>query len=39
MKQEFLPVFCFQMTGRYEMYARELAEAIKPNYSPNIVKE
>ncbi|XP_070132131.1 beta-ureidopropionase isoform X3 [Equus przewalskii] len=29
----------FKMTGRYEMYARELAEAIKPNYSPNIVKE
>lgn len=29
----------FQMTGRYEMYARELAEAVKPNYSPNIVKE
>lgn len=31
--------FAFQMTGRYEMYARELAEAVKPNYSPNIVKE
>ena len=32
-------VFRFQMTGRLEMYARELAEAVKPNYSPNIVKE
>lgn len=32
-------LFCFQMTGRYEMYARELAEAVKPNYHPNIVKE
>lgn len=30
---------CFQMTGRLEMYARELAEAVKPNYTPNIVKE
>lgn len=30
---------CFQMTGRYEMYARELAEAVQPNYRPNIVKE
>ncbi|XP_042765528.1 beta-ureidopropionase isoform X1 [Panthera tigris] len=32
-------IWNFKMTGRYEMYARELAEAIKPNYSPNIVKE
>lgn len=32
-------MFPFQMTGRLEMYARELAEAVKPNYSPNIVKE
>lgn len=34
-----MSVFCFQMTGRYEMYVQELAEAIKPNYRPNIVKE
>ncbi|XP_008592285.1 PREDICTED: beta-ureidopropionase-like, partial [Galeopterus variegatus] len=32
-------VWNFKMTGRYEMYAQELAEAIKPNYSPTIVKE
>ncbi|XP_049995850.1 beta-ureidopropionase [Alexandromys fortis] len=32
-------ILCFQMTGRLEMYARELAEAVKPNYRPNIVKE
>ncbi|XP_024422963.2 beta-ureidopropionase isoform X3 [Desmodus rotundus] len=32
-------VWNFKMTGRYEMYARELAEAVKPNYHPNIVKE
>lgn len=31
--------FCLQMTGRYEMYARELAEAVKQDYRPNIVKE
>ncbi|XP_049721369.1 beta-ureidopropionase isoform X1 [Elephas maximus indicus] len=29
----------FKMTGRYEMYARELTAAVKPNYSPNIVQE
>lgn len=40
MKREPLKsVFRFQMTGRYEMYARELAEAVQPNYSPKIVKE
>lgn len=33
------PVLCFQMTGRYDMYAQELAEAVKPSYVPNIVKE
>uniref|UniRef100_A0A8C9DKC7 Beta-ureidopropionase n=1 Tax=Prolemur simus TaxID=1328070 RepID=A0A8C9DKC7_PROSS len=32
-------VWNFKMTGRYEMYARELAEAVKPNYSPTILKE
>lgn len=32
-------VFRFQMTGRYEMYARELAEAVKPDYTPKIVTE
>ncbi|XP_066116120.1 beta-ureidopropionase isoform X2 [Saccopteryx bilineata] len=32
-------VWNFKMTGRYDMYARELAEAVKPNYSRNIVKE
>lgn len=28
-----------KMTGRYDMYAQELAEAVKPSYVPNIVKE
>ncbi|KAM9622834.1 beta-ureidopropionase isoform 1-T1 [Trichechus inunguis] len=32
-------IWNFKMTGRYEMYARELAEAVKPSYSPNIVHE
>ncbi|XP_055260933.1 beta-ureidopropionase [Moschus berezovskii] len=32
-------VWGFKMTGRYEMYARELAEAVKPDYTPKIVKE
>lgn len=32
-------VWTFKMTGRYEMYARELAEAVKPDYRPNIVTE
>ncbi|XP_038061399.1 beta-ureidopropionase-like [Patiria miniata] len=29
----------FQMTGRYDMYAKELAEAVSGNFKPNIVKE
>lgn len=29
----------FQMTGRYDMYARELAEAVQPDYRPHIVRE
>ncbi|XP_048838646.1 beta-ureidopropionase [Brienomyrus brachyistius] len=29
----------FKMTGRYDMYAKELAEAVKENFRPNIVKE
>ncbi|KAL0626550.1 Beta-ureidopropionase [Plecturocebus cupreus] len=37
--QQVNDVWNFKMTGRYEMYARELAEATKPNYSPTIVKE
>lgn len=32
-------IWNFKMTGRYEMYARELAEALKPNYRPNVLKE
>nr|XP_025713046.1 beta-ureidopropionase isoform X2 [Callorhinus ursinus]XP_025713047.1 beta-ureidopropionase isoform X2 [Callorhinus ursinus]XP_025713048.1 beta-ureidopropionase isoform X2 [Callorhinus ursinus] len=32
-------IWNFKMTGRYEMYAQELTEAVKPNYSPNVVKE
>ncbi|KAJ8776769.1 hypothetical protein J1605_015358 [Eschrichtius robustus] len=32
-------IWGFKMTGRYEMYARELAEAVQPSYSPKIVKE
>ncbi|XP_011781330.1 PREDICTED: beta-ureidopropionase [Colobus angolensis palliatus] len=37
--QQVNDVWNFKMTGRYEMYARELAEAVKPNYRPTIVKE
>ncbi|KFO57904.1 Beta-ureidopropionase [Corvus brachyrhynchos] len=29
----------FKMTGRYEMYAEKLAEAIQPYFIPNIIKE
>ncbi|RMC06004.1 hypothetical protein DUI87_17549 [Hirundo rustica rustica] len=29
----------FKMTGRYEMYAEKLAEAIQPFFIPNIIKE
>ncbi|KAI4536499.1 hypothetical protein MG293_013891 [Ovis ammon polii] len=32
-------IWGFKMTGRYEMYAQELAEAVKPDYTPRIVKE
>ncbi|KAF7481011.1 Hypothetical predicted protein [Marmota monax] len=37
--QQMSDVWNFKMTGRYEMYARELAEAVKPDYVPTIVKE
>lgn len=37
--QQINDFWTFKMTGRFEMYARELSEAVKPNYSPNIVKE
>ncbi|XP_055454925.1 beta-ureidopropionase [Psammomys obesus] len=37
--QQINDFWTFKMTGRFEMYARELAEAVKPSYSPNIVKE
>jgi len=29
----------FQMTARYDMYAKELADAVKPDYKPQIVYE
>nr|XP_002199912.3 beta-ureidopropionase [Taeniopygia guttata] len=29
----------FKMTGRYEMYAEKLAEAVQPFFIPNIIKE
>ncbi|XP_053135674.1 beta-ureidopropionase [Hemicordylus capensis] len=29
----------FKMTGRYEMYAKELAAAVQPNFVPNVIKE
>ncbi|XP_003229526.1 beta-ureidopropionase isoform X1 [Anolis carolinensis] len=29
----------FKMTGRYEMYAKELAEFVRPGFVPNIIKE
>lgn len=28
-----------QMTGRYEMYAEELAKVVGPDFKPNIIKE
>ena len=28
-----------QMTARYDLYAKELAEAIKPDFKPQIVHE
>ncbi|XP_060700073.1 beta-ureidopropionase isoform X1 [Hemiscyllium ocellatum] len=31
--------WAFKMTGRYEMYADELAEAVQPNFDPYIVTE
>ncbi|XP_030848160.1 beta-ureidopropionase isoform X2 [Strongylocentrotus purpuratus] len=31
--------WCFQMTGRYEMYAEELAKVVGPDFKPNIIKE
>ncbi|XP_037679389.1 beta-ureidopropionase [Choloepus didactylus] len=32
-------IWSFKMTGRYEMYAQELAKAVKPDYRPNVVQE
>ncbi|KAJ6659071.1 hypothetical protein lerEdw1_019374 [Lerista edwardsae] len=29
----------FKMTGRHEMYAKELAAAVQPDFVPNIIKE
>ncbi|KAM4708353.1 beta-ureidopropionase [Discoglossus pictus] len=29
----------FKMTGRYEMYAEELARAVQPNFQPDVVRE
>ncbi|XP_053557964.1 beta-ureidopropionase [Bombina bombina] len=29
----------FKMTGRYEMYAEELAKAVRPDFQPNIIRE
>ncbi|KAJ8285769.1 hypothetical protein GJAV_G00030730 [Gymnothorax javanicus] len=29
----------FKMTGRYDMYAKELTEAVQDNFTPNLVKE
>ncbi|KAM4827306.1 beta-ureidopropionase [Thomomys bottae] len=37
--QQMNDVWNFKMTGRYEMYARELAEAVKPSYHPTIMME
>lgn len=31
--------WAFRMTQRLDMYARELAEAVKPDYIPDVVKE
>lgn len=32
-------VLWFQMTGRYAEYAEELADAVRPDFRPNLVKE
>jgi hypothetical protein len=33
-------VFCgVQMCQRLDMYAKELTEAVKPDYKPDVVKE
>ncbi|XP_060105665.1 beta-ureidopropionase [Heteronotia binoei] len=29
----------FKMTGRYEMYAKELAAVVQPNFVPNVIHE
>ncbi|XP_040272350.1 beta-ureidopropionase [Bufo bufo] len=29
----------FKMTGRHEMYAAELTEAVRPDFQPNIIRE
>ncbi|XP_071499569.1 beta-ureidopropionase-like [Diadema antillarum] len=31
--------WAFQMTGRYEMYAAELARVVSPDFKPNVIKE
>nr|XP_012807750.2 beta-ureidopropionase isoform X1 [Jaculus jaculus] len=37
--QQMSDIWSFKMTGRYEMYAQELAEAVRPNYTPTVVRE
>ena len=32
-------IVVIQMTARYDMYAQELAEVIKPDYKPQIVHQ
>lgn len=39
MEEAAVSVLSFQMTGRYEMYAKELAAAVQPDFVPNIIKE
>uniref|UniRef100_A0A4W3IRX2 Beta-ureidopropionase n=1 Tax=Callorhinchus milii TaxID=7868 RepID=A0A4W3IRX2_CALMI len=31
--------WAFKMTGRYEMYAEELAKMVQPDFEPNIIKD
>uniref|UniRef100_U3IMJ5 Beta-ureidopropionase 1 n=1 Tax=Anas platyrhynchos platyrhynchos TaxID=8840 RepID=U3IMJ5_ANAPP len=32
-------IWNFKMTGRYEMYAKKLTEAVQPYFTPNIIRE
>ncbi|XP_058244997.1 beta-ureidopropionase isoform X2 [Hemibagrus wyckioides] len=39
LNQQSADKWNFKMTGRYELYAKELAQAVQHDFKPNIVKE